>query len=838
MESPERVAEATRSFLEDHPDAESNLEDLVAIDERGPWTFDDAPLDSGRFGEMVSRDIARKTDDGDYRLADRDATLTVIESEAGTDTVAPDTASTDESALGSNTSTADRELLTLPSIDGRAALGLVAALAVVAAARLVGYASVFRNGDVVSPGNDPYYYRYWQRHLLAESNGPLDASVLSKISGGAEIRPLTHATNWWITELLGGSSGTADAVAAWLPIVLTLLLAIAVYRLATLLTGDVRIGLASVLLLGVAPVHAVYTSAGFLEHRAHQYFWLGVLTLALTWLAVDLHRRLRGPAASAERSSSGTPNDRATAAAENEATGYANLGDDAAVSRAMSAHVRARRSWAVAAILAVAVAASVHAWGGSSLVFFPVATYVALRAAADANAGLSPARTLAPTVGGLGGGAVLAAAAHLRWGWHDAFVAFTPALVVLGGVTVIGLAELWRRFDLPIPGLIGAEALVAVGGAFGYRSLRPDDVDRIRERMDALFFRESATETASLFAPEQAFVFGPLTQLGLGFFLAVIPLGLATWIVVRRYEPGWLVPVCFTWWFLVFAAIQVRFAGQLAIFVALFGAIALVYLLSAIDLVRRPTPFDGAERSPDGASIELPEQKMAIGYTVGILCLVLVFNLIFVPGLIGELTYDDGQYGASQAIEQYDERLDHEYPGNFVLSQWGHNRMYNFFVNGEASSYAYAQNNYESFLSASDPDTQYDQLRNRVGYVVLEDQDSAEGTVHHTLYEEYGAGDQPTAHYQLIYAEHDTRAFAVVEGATIQTNAAANATITASTNVTVDDAAFTYERTATANATGIATLRVAYPGEYTVGNETVTVSQSDVHEGRTVSAAS
>ncbi|QSG08040.1 UDP-glucose 6-dehydrogenase [Halapricum desulfuricans] len=49
---------ATESLLEDRPDLETALEELLTVDaERDTWTFDDVPVDSGTFGELVSREI-------------------------------------------------------------------------------------------------------------------------------------------------------------------------------------------------------------------------------------------------------------------------------------------------------------------------------------------------------------------------------------------------------------------------------------------------------------------------------------------------------------------------------------------------------------------------------------------------------------------------------------------------------------------------------------------------------------------------------------------------------------------------------------------------------------
>lgn len=61
-------------------------------------------------------------------------------------------------------------------------------------------------------------------------------------------------------------------------------------------------------------------------------------------------------------------------------------------------------------------------------------------------------------------------------------------------------------------------------------------------------------------------------------------LGFVAWVVYRRYEPGWLLVGTYVGYLLVLAGIQVRFAGQLAIPLAILGGFGVVYVLSAVDL--------------------------------------------------------------------------------------------------------------------------------------------------------------------------------------------------------------------------------------------------------------
>ncbi|MFC6722105.1 hypothetical protein ACFQHN_32080 [Natrialbaceae archaeon GCM10025896] len=378
MTKTERVEEATRSFLHDHPEAEGALEQLVSLD-RAAWTFDDAPLDSGLFGELVSTPIVEKTDDGDYRFADREAVEAVV---AGVDTGETKTADTDKSDMS----------ISLPEIDFTLAGAIAGVLAIVALVRSLYFSSVFQNGFVVSPANDPYFYRYWQAELLARSSSATDLGMLSTVGELTRLRPLTHALNWWFAALLGGTPDAAATVAAWLPIVASVVLAGVLYGLAVILTDDHRIGLASVLLLALMPVHVVYTALGFLEHRPYQYLWLIIVAFALAWLAVDLQRRLNR---SEPR--------------------------DAAVG-----HAKSSRAWAMAVLLAVGVAASAHVYGGSPLTFVPVAAYFGFRVVADTRRGIPALPANTPALAGVFVGSLLAMGAHVRWDWHSSVAGTIP----------------------------------------------------------------------------------------------------------------------------------------------------------------------------------------------------------------------------------------------------------------------------------------------------------------------------------------------------------------------------------------------------------------------------
>ncbi|ELY45366.1 hypothetical protein [Natronorubrum sulfidifaciens] len=791
----------TTSFLEERADGEAALEAVLDVDVASDsWTFEDIALDSGAFGELVSRGIVEKVD-GEYRVADAAVVEAVLAGEA------VDNSSEDGSSRGR------------PSIDlgiwgDRGALvGLAGALILVVAMRLTQYGSVFRRDEVVSPGNDPYFYRYWMETLLAESTSPTDTGLLAELPNGAMAqRPLTHALNWWVATLLGGDQWAADMVAAWLPIVATVGLGVVVYALAVVVTRDVRVGIASVVLLAIAPVHAVYTQAGFLEHRLHQYFWLGVTLLTLAWLAVDLTRRRDGE-------------ERTTAVRD---------------------HLTSSLTWVAAAVLGVSLGLSVHLWGGSPLLFVPLAAYIGLRAVIDAREGISPTRSNLPVLVGLGLGTAISVRLHTSWGWREAFVAYTPAMVLGGALVVLALGDLWRRLEVHTGGLVALEAGVAGFGLYALRRFRPEDWVDARARADDLFLREGYTESASLFTPEYAVVFGPLIQLGVGFYLGLAVLGWASWIAYREYEPAWLLLAVYTVILMVLAGIQVRFAAQLMIPLSVFGGVGLVYVLSGIDLARRPRPFRAAvERSrgmvADGGSdepaITLPDRRQA-AYVLGVGLLICGLSLLYVPGLSGQISYDDGEYAAVAAIDDHADATDREYPETFVLSEWGDNRMYNYFVNGESRSYGYARSNYDEFRAGTDPDGHANGFGDRVGYVVVTDiegEPPAESTQTRLL-ADLGAGGNgggALAHYQLLAVDDDrtTAAFALVPGATLEASGEPGETVAVRTDVSIDGESFTYEREAEVGDDGQLAVTVAYPGEYAVGDDTVTVTETAVETG-------
>ncbi|MFW5918177.1 MAG: STT3 domain-containing protein [Haloferacaceae archaeon] len=799
MGDADTIHRRTREFLADHPEATPAVRTLVDLDEGGPWTFEDVPLDSGRFGTLVSLGIAEHAGDDGYRLSDRDAVRSALAGEP----VSPG----DVDAAGVQLRSLGRSV----AVDWSKALGLAGALALIVAVRAIAYEDVLRAGEVVSPGNDPYFFRWHQRRLLELTGSPIDVFT---VADAVPARPLAHVANWWLSALLGGSPWAADQIAAWLPPLASAALGVVVYLTAVALTDDARVGVAAAATLAVIPIHAVYTSLGFLDHNAHQYLWLGVVVLGFVWLAVAYDRHHASPG--------GSP------------SGGARLRD--------------RWTWFAIGVAAIGIAASVHAWRGSLLNLAPIALYLGVRAIGDVRYGRSPLRAIRPEIVAIGVGVALGYVPYLLWDWHakDSLLVHAPLLILLGVLGAAAVGHVASDRGWSAWSMVALEGGLAVAVLALFRYGFPAAFDRAQVRMDDLFFRENILEVGSLYAPETGVIFGPLYQHGLAFYLALGVVGWATWTAWRRDVVAYLVPACFMAYFLVLAGIQVRFAGQLALFTALFGGIAIVYVLAAIEATRplAPVPHRSADldeavggsrdRVGSGPAIAIPRSLERLTFIVLFVGLLLGLNVIFAPGLIDQATYDDG-FDAAMAIADHAEATDREYPATYVLSRWGDNRMYNFFVNGEAQGYGYAQANYERFLVEPDPDAAASDY-GRMGYVVVASVGGDEGTTQRALFQELGAGDEPATRYRLIHHREGLRTFAVVEGATLRLEDG-DEPVVARTEVDVDGTTLTYEIELTSDDDGSMSARVPYPGEYTVGEHIVVVPADAVEAGDTVDVA-
>ncbi len=785
------VREATDDLLAEKPDLESDLREVLAVDERADgWTFEEVPLDSGTFGELVSRGIVTKVNN-EYEVADPQAVRASLDGESE---------ATTGIESGSRPTIPD---LSLPSVSRTEAGALGAVLALVLLMRAYIYPSVFRGEHVVLPSNDPYYYRYWVEQLAANATGVFDFSVLSGLPDPvAEGEPLMVATLWWLTNLLGGADASG-LVLAWYPVVSALVVSLLVYALAVRVTGDRRVGLASVAFLAVSPAFAYRTGLGFADHHAFDYPWLVLTALTLVVLAeVD------------------------------------------------SESLRTSRTLIGSAVLGVAVAGQVLAWEAGPLLVGALGVYVATRAVTDVRADRSPLVSTAPVLAGLALTSILVHLAHTGFGWHTDVVAYSPVLLLVGVVAVSLLGEAIRRVGMPTYVLGTAEVAGALSGLALVFSFLPSYASVLSYRLDFLLFRGGIAENKSMFAGGPSGVLlGPILELGFAWVLALPMLGWATWRVYRRDNPAWVVVCVYGWYFLVLATLQRRFVGELTPFVAILAGYGFVAFAAKLDVVAWPS-FDWSEttdrtKSADGGveSLGLPDRSTTTALAV-------LFLFVSSAGAVQtgvrhqQVKIADDKVDAAVWMDDYAEDRGWESPENYVLSKWGRNRMYNYFVNGEARSYTFAEQNYEKFLSSHDPEAQYWKLRKKVKFLVTKNLDLSyevpPKSNYARLHKRFGSvgpnGERGAGHYRAVYASEDgsVKVFTLVPGASITGHAKPNTTLTIEKQVGIEGASFTYERAVSVNKLGVYEVTVPYPGTYEIGGETVTVSESQIRTGTKV----
>jgi len=789
-------AAAVSEVLDECPELEDPLRAVLDVDdENEAWTFDDLPIDSGAFGELVSRGLVERTDDGDaYHLTDSDAVRAALDRNGPTDgATATDDATADDDATApfSSPSTTDLSLDTsaitdrFAAVDRQTVSAVAAALLAVVLARAYVYGAVFRGGDVVLSANDPYYYRYWVEQALSESNGAFDVSALGTISGAVQTgEPLLVATLWFFSSLFGGDATAAGWVLAWYPVIAGVVTAFLVYLLAMRVTDDRRIALAATVLLAVTPAHAMRTSLGFADHHAFDYVWLMVTAHALVRLDADADGRLRDPG-----------------------------------------------RWAWAVVLGVGIAGQTLAWDAGPLLVIPVGGYLALRVLHDVENGTRPLRAHFPLLAGLGGGALVVYLGHAVVGWHSTVVAFAPMLLWFGAVSVLAAGDLAVRFDASSRSLAAVEAVGVVAGLLAAQTLLPEYWGELMNGLDLLTSSRDIAETQSLLSGD---AFGWLLLFG---FVLLLAFPYLVWGSVRAYrgEHTWLALTVYCWYFFVLAALQVRFAGQLAMFAALFAGVGFVHLAERVDLTSPPAPF---ESGPDiWTDVHVPDRQ-TVGYVLVLFALVASLSIVQVPIKTGQVTTDGDDYHAAAWMSAYADDQGWEYPENYVFSPWGQNRMYNYFVNGESESYGYAQRHYASFLESKNLTSWYKQLSGRTGFILTKNGvDLNQGTIYNYLHDHYGGRDamlDSIGRFRAVYETADSsyKVFSPVNGALVAGRTSPNTTGVVRADIELSTSSFVYERQVRSAQNGWYMLRVPYPVNYDLlGNDSVTVSRSDTANG-------
>jgi len=733
-----------------------------------PWDFDDVDTDSGAFGELVSHGIVEEHKDG-YRVADPGAVRDALEQLDG-DEPPPDT---DADKL--------RHRIQLPKLRPTAAV--VGGLLLVALFRLTSFTNVFRGDDTVLSANDPYYYRYLVEQSLA--SGELGfAELPASVTKG---EPLFVATLQIVSDLAGGTPDATGLVLAWYPVATAVLTGVLLLALVTTLTDDRRVALAALVMFALTPSNGFRTSLGFADHHAFDYLWLTLTALAVVVLTVETTRR-------------DTP--------------------------------RLTHTTAGIFALAAGVAGQILAWEAGPLLLVPLGVFLALDTLLAVRTGRSPARTHAPTLLGIGLGAVVVWTAHTTLGWHTPLVAASPALLFGGGVAVTAVGEVAYRANVPavVPAVVklgGAiTALVVVPGQY------PEQWERVVRNIETRLFRtDGIAESVGLLGGS----FGWLLLFGFVFLLAVPYLVVFTRRAAER--PGWTLLVVYAWYFIALAVVQIRFAGQMAPFVAVFAGIGFVALAEWVDVIDEPPAVTG-DADPV-RNLTLPD-RATIQSLVVLFLLVGSLSFVQIPVKTSQLTHTDAQYETASWMADHADDREIEYPNSYVFSQWGDNRFYNYFVNGESRSYGFARSNYEAFLFGTDAQQWYERLRDRTGFVVVPPEAVGNATTIGTrLYQTDGSRTEAApglAHYRLVFVSEDTqqKVFTLIPGARIVGEARPNQTLTIETDVTVGSYDTTYEREVQTGANGNYSVTVPYASEYRVAGESVTVTETDVQNGTRV----
>jgi hypothetical protein len=671
---------------------------------------------------------------------------------------------------------------------------LVVALALVVLVRLPTIQEVFRDDWVVLASNDPYLYRYLVDQALL--NGPIP-SLSERALRGEPLLVATLAVAAWP---FGAGTWGSGFVVAWYPVVAAVATAALVYGAATRLTDDPRVGLAAAGLLAVTPAHAYRTALGVADHHAFDYVWLALTALAVIEL--------------------------------------------------LSRSERDRRTWLAAGGLAVGVAAQALAWEAAPLLLLPLAPGLALAALVEIRRP-GPER-LAPVVAGLVGGAALAHLVHLLLGWQFVAVVYALDLLALGSVGLLALVVGVRRLDGSWTWLAAAEVVLGIGAVVAVR--RIPVVATELESGIAFFSSTQAAELAGVGANYGAV--GVLVILGFASVLAAPMLPFAAKWGWQRLEPGWFVVGVYAIHFGVLAALQRRFGGELAPFAAILGGVGFVLLASWFDLVKPPVPrrLDGGDAADPAVAADGGEgndelvvpDRTRVALLAGLAGVAVGSGSLYAALIDRRLVITDATYAAARWISEYVDDHDIPYPESYVLSKWGRNRVYNYFVHGEAASYAYAARTYEDFLFSNDADSWYDEFADRVGFVVTRDLPHlgliASSTVQSTLHDRFGSATISNiggvGHFRAVFATDDgaRKVFRVVPGATIRGPAPGEtARVRLVADVSIPGADFEYVRRATVTD-GNFEVTVANPGTYRIGqvDTTVEVTERMVQAGETV----
>ena len=825
------IRDEVDAIIDDRPETHRVFTEILQIDtEHSVWTFEDIEADTGLFGELVSRGIVEKQDDGysladptavDAALAHRDDLNYAENTELATDGSRSDvseTVSDDDHSRRQLTDqidmSVDRVMETISNSRDRI-LSVVGVLALVVAFRLVAVRSVFQEGYVLLLGNDPYFYRYWVFDFVTANRSPL--TVANGIEQG---EPLLVATLQIVTALFGGGPAAAEQVLAWYPVAAAVVCGVSVYLIGTRLSDDRRVGLASTAILATLPVHAYRTSIGFADHHAFD-----VAILAIVFVTVAAYER---------------------------------------TSPTSISQLLELTPWIILA--GVGIGAHTLAWNAGALLLTPLGVYGVIRALASVRHDVSVLYRLTPLTASMAIGGGIGVLGHEALGWQSTTMIIPPTLLAIALFTLAIVAEGCRRVGLDYR--ITAIGVVLSGAAvlLGSIELIPRFGDEFRSQTDRLISgpgTENIFEAQSLFSADFGFILAPVIFFGLAIFVSIIVFVWASWTGWTRDRGDLLLICAYGGTLFILSLLQVRFAGHLALPVAILTGISFVWLVAKVTDISPPTvrpvgvgtqstseqrvawrrhttstdtdtnagTTDSSTRERSSGSGDGTSRRQMFTAVIVLFLLVGGLGAVMTPVRTATLTFGDDTASAIDEMDAFATAENRSWPETYVLSRWGDNRAYNSHLNGNSQSYGYARSNYLDFLRSDESEEWYQQIQGRVGFIIISEipefSELDSETMYARLHDRQGLG----THYQLLYAGDEKKAYAVVPGTMV--NGTVNET---KTSVTVSGRMDVGSRTMITQREiptedGSYTIRIATPGTYTIGNRTVEVTQEDVVAG-------
>jgi len=765
--------EELSAYCEANPEIRDSLEEIQRIDsEQDGWEFDAVDIETGAFGELVSKGLIEQSETG-YQVTDPDLLASLL----------------DESRSYEDTSVETDSLATrvhsrIANVHRRRIGHLLIVLAILFLFRITAFSSVFQRDYVLLLGNDAYFYRYWLLEVLTGKYS------LSSVPEGIEQgEPLLVFVLRVAASIAGGSVAAAEYVLALYPVVAALLCGIAVYVIGRRLVQSHRVGIASVLFLAVMPAHGYRTAIGFADHHA---FDVAMLSITIALLSVIETTTTPWKEASVTQ------------------TGIALLGG-------------------------IVIAAQVLAWNAAPLLLLPLPLYGVSVAILSVAHDRSPLKQLWPVIIMTTVGGIAAVIVHVYLGWQSPNMVLPPVLVAIGLVGVALVSTFAYRSHIGIRftagGTVVIGTLISLVTLRVFPSVRSEAIRRFTRLLTGAG-KENIFEAQSILSGDFGLLLAPLIFVGLAFFLLPIGIPWGFWHAWQRDRPGWLLISTYASVLLILSLLEARFAGHLSVPTAIISAVGFVWLLSRILEFRSPLTTPTTSRRRSTISDEQTETQTVNRrqlLSTGFIIFLLIGGLggLFTPIRTTSLTYDTQTATAIDRIDTYATEHNMSYPENYVLSSWGMNRAYNAMVNGESRSYGYARSNYASFLKSTDTNQWYTRLTGRVGFVTIREIEEFSGleagTHYKRLYEGYGVN----THYRLIYAGSKERSYAIVPG-TVINGTTDQRQVELSGRMEVEGQSVMISRDIPVEG-GRWSVRLSTPGQYTIANRTVQISESDIH---------